>query len=482
MKDINIQMEETSMPMDVEHSSTFHHQKTQESCDTFFDSNGLPKDIKANDFSDMDFASTSKHEEIFKSASSTHKDDPIVYGELIVLGTNGCLPGGDRGRRKSSFTLQKRLKPNGVKPSNKQQVFEKPTHSDAFMSKEHHSVSYTLPRNVIVVTYESSSTTDMFQIGRSTEDPIDFVVMDILPGASIPSNQLKSHQPQQSTISRFSCRILCEREPPYTARIYAAGFDTSMNIILGEKAPKWKTDGLMDGLTTNGILLMKPKKSSMSRQSSEPAGWKEVSVGGRIYRLRETRSAQHPGLPITDEDNILEDGTLIDLCGATLLWRSASSMQRMPTPRHIDRLIEDINLERPQCPVGLTTLAFPRRSHANRPSEKQPWVYLACGHVHGRIDWGRRGEERMCPLCRTIGKYVPLWMGNEPAFYNDRGPPTHCLVPCGHVCSEVTAKFWALTPLPHGTQAFNAACPFCATQIEGDPGFVKLIWQPMLDG
>ena len=35
-------------------------------------------------------------------------------------------------------------------------------------------------------------------------------------------------------------------------------------------------------------------------------------------------------LQITEEDNVLEDGTLIDLCGATLLWRSASSMQRMP--------------------------------------------------------------------------------------------------------------------------------------------------------
>lgn len=32
---------------------------------------------------------------------------------------------------------------------------------------------------------------------------------------------------------RFSCRIVCDRDPPYTARIFAAGFDTSMNIILG---------------------------------------------------------------------------------------------------------------------------------------------------------------------------------------------------------------------------------------------------------
>lgn len=40
-------------------------------------------------------------------------------------------------------------------------------------------------------------------------------------------------QSVQSTISRFACRIKCQRTPPYTARIYAAGFDSSKNIFLG---------------------------------------------------------------------------------------------------------------------------------------------------------------------------------------------------------------------------------------------------------
>nr|BAF35978.1 pellino [Molgula tectiformis] len=415
----------------------------------------------------------SHHNFVSSSQISSH-DDTVEYGRLIVLGTNGCLPGGDRGRRKSCFTLRRRSLANGVKPSDKHQVVERASHSEEFSSKEHHSVSYTLPRTVVVVPYVRDSKTDMFQIGRSTENPIDFVVMDILPGATIPSNDTKHAQPQQSTISRFSCRIVCDRDPPYSARIYAAGFDTSMNIILGEKAPKWQDKtNRMDGLTTNGILLMKPNKSD---------GWRETSVGGGAYNLRESRSAQVPGAKVEDCDNVLEDGTLIDLCGATLLWRSSSTLKLMPTQRHIDQIIKDINLERPQCPVGLTTLAFPTRSRANKPTEKQPWVYLACGHIHGWIDWGWRGEERMCPLCRSVGKYVPLWMGNEPAFYKDHGPPTHCFVPCGHVCSEATAKYWAQTPLPHGTQAFNAACPFCATEIEGTPGYVKLIWQQPLDG
>lgn len=33
---------------------------------------------------------------------------------------------------------------------------------------------------------------------------------------------------------------------------------------------------------------------------------------------------------IKDETNILQDGTLIDLCGATLLWRSSEGLQNSP--------------------------------------------------------------------------------------------------------------------------------------------------------
>ena len=69
----------------------------------------------------------------------------------------------------------------------------------------------------------------MFQIGRSSESPIDFVVMDTVPGDQRSENSVVT----QSTISRFACRILVERDPPYTARIYAAGFDSAKNIFLG---------------------------------------------------------------------------------------------------------------------------------------------------------------------------------------------------------------------------------------------------------
>jgi hypothetical protein len=67
------------------------------------------------------------------------------------------------------------------------------------------------------------------QIGRSSENQIDCIVMDTVPGAKT-SNDLNI---AQSTISRYACRIVVSRYLPYTARIYAAGFDSSKNIFLG---------------------------------------------------------------------------------------------------------------------------------------------------------------------------------------------------------------------------------------------------------
>jgi Pellino len=47
---------------------------------------------------------------------------------------------------------------------------------------------------------------------------------------------------------RFACRILCSREgPDYSAKIFAAGFDSSRNIFLGEKATKWETEHQVRG-------------------------------------------------------------------------------------------------------------------------------------------------------------------------------------------------------------------------------------------
>lgn len=77
------------------------------------------------------------------------------------------------------------------------------------------------------------------QIGRSTESMIDFVVTDTAGSSGQVGGAVGEGGGQsiQSTISRYACRIMCERSAPYTARIYAAGFDSSKNIFLGVSVP-----------------------------------------------------------------------------------------------------------------------------------------------------------------------------------------------------------------------------------------------------
>lgn len=69
------------------------------------------------------------------------------------------------------------------------------------------------------------------------------------------------------------------------------------------------------------------------------------------------------------ESSALRDGSLVDLCGATLLWRTGEGLMRAPTLRHLEALRQELNASRPQCPVGLSTLAFPSlpRSHRWEP-------------------------------------------------------------------------------------------------------------------
>ncbi|XP_036363243.1 protein pellino isoform X1 [Octopus sinensis] len=394
------------------------------------------------------------------------------YGELVVLGYNGHLVNYEKGRKRSKFILTKRSAANGVKPY-KKHVVKNPQNSKAVQDSALHSVSYTMSRNqAVVVEYKSDPDTDMFQIGRSGESPIDFIVMD-----TVPANQRRYNgEVTQSTISRFACRILVERNPPYTSRIFAAGFDGARNIFLGEKAVKWHSGEEIDGLTTNGVFIMSPTEGFTP--ASKPGTWYEVSVGGGIYSARNSRADPLKSHQMLNADNVLHDGTLIDLCGVTLLWRSASGLHASPNEQEFNKLVEEINACRPQCPVGLTTLVLPSKSHATPGLDKQPFVYIKCGHVHGRHTWGQKDDDdkRTCPLCLKESPFIKLEVGSELSFYVDAGSPTYCFSPCGHMASENTVKYWAKVLIPHASNEFHAICPFCAIPLD-NPGYVKLIFQ-----
>lgn len=70
--------------------------------------------------------------------------------------------------------------------------------------------------------------------------------------------------------------------------------------IIQEKATKWQDNVEIDGLTTNGILIMHPKGQFVGGNTENPGTtpWRECSVGGDVFGLRESRSAQQKGEPV----------------------------------------------------------------------------------------------------------------------------------------------------------------------------------------
>lgn len=57
----------------------------------------------------------------------------------------------------------------------------------------------------------------------------------------------------------------------------------------------------MDGLTTNGVLVMHPRHGFS--QDSRPGLWREISVCGHVFTLRETRSSQQRGRTVGDSSH-----------------------------------------------------------------------------------------------------------------------------------------------------------------------------------
>ncbi|KFD71678.1 hypothetical protein M514_04237 [Trichuris suis] len=456
---------------------------------------------------------------------------PEKYGELIVLGYNG-VNGSAKSSCRSKFDLLKRHRPNGIAKADHYTVenSKRQAHSRARMC---HSVMYTLNRGeTVIVEYGPDERTDMFQIGRSSEPQIDFTVMDTWLGRSFLNSGLENAEKSpQSTISRYACRILVEREPPYLARVYAAGFDSCKNIFLGislvlvcdrscykascpcdqcweevdeikqrasvrtflvesclfilnhlchylwpfdystticsdlgarkEKATKWRKESFeLDGLTTNGILILHPQLNVASRENgsdtssphrlfsgSHQFSWFEVSVDGDLYTLRPSRSSTQRGDKVDTVTNVLQDGTLIDLCGATLLYRTADGISNSPNLQELESVLNRLNAGRPQCPVNLNTLVIPKqKTLLPLAPERQPYVYLNCGHVQGYHSWGHSSDSltHQCPICKTKSNdIVQLCMGMEPAFHLDSGVLDCAFIPCGHMASYRTVTYVA---------------------------------------
>ncbi|VDO33940.1 unnamed protein product [Onchocerca flexuosa] len=137
-----------------------------------------------------------------KSLSATYiiniiGDDKIKY--------NGTLENSNtyaQGRKhRSKMILRKRLTANGIKKDQSSSVSIPPSQSQVVRDASRHVVSYSYNRNhTVLVEYSPDPYKDMFQIGRSSEEQIDFTVVDTWLAAN-------AFHPGSFLFGAFCCKL-----------------------------------------------------------------------------------------------------------------------------------------------------------------------------------------------------------------------------------------------------------------------------------
>ena len=152
-----------------------------------------------------------------------------VYGQLIVLGYKEYRVHGSTwhpvGARNEKFALKRNKIPTGIKlhkvmcetPDSSQPAATQPSGDNPS-----HVISMTFTAtdqaekpSKVSFQYVADRSKDMFQVGRMLVPQNDFVVRGPL--------HMDSYGALCGPVSRYACRIECERLPPFRTFIYAAG-------------------------------------------------------------------------------------------------------------------------------------------------------------------------------------------------------------------------------------------------------------------
>ncbi|KAJ7326624.1 hypothetical protein JRQ81_016383 [Phrynocephalus forsythii] len=170
----------------------------------------------------------------------------------------------------------------------------------------------------------------------------------------------------------------------------------------------------MDGLTMNGVLVMHP--SGVFSEDSMLSMWRDISVCGNVYALQDSHSAQQQGNRVESESDVLQEGSLINLCGVNLPWQTLEGLLRTPTLQQLEGLQQEINAALLQCPVDFSTLAFPSLNPAKGDGEA-----AALGNLTEDVgqDDRQAGSLRSCSSSDCFSKVMPPRKKRRPATGDD---------------------------------------------------------------
>jgi hypothetical protein len=232
---------------------------------------------------------------------------------------------------------------------------------------------------------------------------------------------------------------------------------------------------------------------------------------------------------VENELNLLVDGSLIDLCGATLLWRSAEGLAKGPVLLLFNKSLI-VYLMCLHWFVYCRRLDIWKRwltswMQANR-SVQSVWTRWCCresrlyhrpirlltfiwnvGTFRANITGGKKEKIEHAPSALKLAlSHNSAWVSNQPFGWIANHPRTRSIPAViwlprkqssmqslfnlhtrpflywseSYIIIKHNYRYWGAIPIPHGTNGFIGKCPFCATPLE-DRGFAKLIFQDHLD-
>lgn len=103
-----------------------------------------------------------------------------------------------------------------------------------------------------------------------------------------------------------------------------------------------------------------------------------------------------------------------------------------------------------------TPVHIPAVDYQHIPENHRPFVYPSCGHVHAYHKSLASARTKQCPICRTIGPFVPLIFSYDAVLSPQI--PTHVFNPCGHVASLELCRQWSAIPLPSNVSSLVPSC------------------------
>ena len=380
-------------------------------------------------------------------------DDPTTYGALIVLGPSEYFKSHDDDAGSEW---------KAIGPNNKRYVLKRKTKNIDFSSS--------------CDVYEKRF--DFFQIGSTINEFNDISVNGRL--------NMNDDMEMTTSVSRNACQIICSREHPY--RSFAS------------------------------------IKASLLTPSKKPT---KVQVYLPSYAHWTALTPTHSQIELTHN-------SIIDVNGALLLFKNSVNAFEPKARLDPRKVIDHFNSIKASCPVMMSTLAFEyirdyereRRAHlswrkavgkylhevdvdisvddfgdveagddvtkSSKASCIEPWVFAACGHVHG---YSESLECSNCPLCRRASPFTPIRLPFEDEICNKC--PTHVFNPCGHAASIECVQFYANVP-PSSVGVDSAlgdeaklekefkvgttpCCPFCGVRLTRDKPYSKLIFQSISD-